>query len=321
MTQEGRIQLYQLALLKLAQHANVAHLIKEDTPIATITEWIIESRDSDRTAELRKNEELEERFQQPIPMLLACPSCGERHIDKGEFATKSHHTHSCQHCGHTWRPALVPTVGVQFLPGFKNSTSTETWSEAIRRGAPGAAWIEYAKNRLQIIHAYSQHDGWGLCNREGPTTNELAKINCPECRYIAEQRIASGMDKVTTPDTPAFKHVPFERVAAQSDAADVLQHAIQYAKMRGTFAKCNVEKKEEELVAAVERMLENREKVATTRITDSDEVFQLPRLIHRWVGRDQDETMCGLITAETVTRNKDLVTCKKCRELTPEKLR
>ena len=67
----------------------------------------------------------------PIPMRLPCPGtvpdghgglrvCGELHIDVGEFATKAHHTHSCQSCGLTWRPAVVATVGVQFLPGFKN---------------------------------------------------------------------------------------------------------------------------------------------------------------------------------------------------------
>jgi len=55
-----------------------------------------------------------------IPMLLWCPECGKRHIDEGEFATKIHHTHSCQYCGLTWRPAVVPTCGVQFLPGFKS---------------------------------------------------------------------------------------------------------------------------------------------------------------------------------------------------------
>ena len=57
----------------------------------------------------------------PIPMLLWCPICGERHIDEGEFATKPHHTHACQHCGTPWRPAIVTTVGVQLLPGFKNA--------------------------------------------------------------------------------------------------------------------------------------------------------------------------------------------------------
>lgn len=59
--------------------------------------------------------------EQPVPMVLTCPACGERHIDVGEFATKAHHTHACQGCGIVWRPAIVPTVGVQFLPGFKDS--------------------------------------------------------------------------------------------------------------------------------------------------------------------------------------------------------
>jgi rubredoxin len=57
---------------------------------------------------------------EPIPMVLHCPECKERHIDEGDFAMKPHHTHSCQSCGLTWRPAIAATVGVQFLPGFKN---------------------------------------------------------------------------------------------------------------------------------------------------------------------------------------------------------
>lgn len=60
----------------------------------------------------------------PLPMFLTCPICNERHIDEGEFVTKVHHTHSCQKCGLTWRPAVAPTVGVQFLPGFKSANKT-----------------------------------------------------------------------------------------------------------------------------------------------------------------------------------------------------
>jgi rubredoxin len=56
----------------------------------------------------------------PIPMILICPGCCARHIDTGLFATKPHHTHACQVCGLVWRPALVDTVGVKFLPGFKD---------------------------------------------------------------------------------------------------------------------------------------------------------------------------------------------------------
>ena len=57
----------------------------------------------------------------PIPMLIWCPECGTRHVDRGIYATKSHHTHACQECGCVWRPAVVATVGVQFLPGFKDT--------------------------------------------------------------------------------------------------------------------------------------------------------------------------------------------------------
>lgn len=55
----------------------------------------------------------------PVPMRLHCPECRMLHIDV-EFATKPHHTHACQSCGNVWRPAIVPTVGVRFLPGFKD---------------------------------------------------------------------------------------------------------------------------------------------------------------------------------------------------------
>ena len=57
---------------------------------------------------------------EPVPMIMHCPMCGERHLDVGDFANKPHHTHACQECGFVWRPAIVPTVGVAFLPGFKN---------------------------------------------------------------------------------------------------------------------------------------------------------------------------------------------------------
>lgn len=67
----------------------------------------------------------------PVPMILYCPMCTERHIDQGEFETKVHHTHSCQSCGHTWRPAVVPTVGVMFLPGFKDETAATLSDEEI----------------------------------------------------------------------------------------------------------------------------------------------------------------------------------------------
>ena len=62
----------------------------------------------------------------PVPMILHCPECHARHVDAGAFATKPHHTHACQSCGFAWRPAVVPTVGVQFLPGVRDAVDGST---------------------------------------------------------------------------------------------------------------------------------------------------------------------------------------------------
>jgi hypothetical protein len=58
---------------------------------------------------------------EPVPMRLRCPQCHALHIDEGEYATKPHKTHTCQECGEHFQPALVPTVGVKFLPGCKSA--------------------------------------------------------------------------------------------------------------------------------------------------------------------------------------------------------
>lgn len=57
----------------------------------------------------------------PVDMLLWCPSCNKRHIDVGVWSERFHHSHACQYCGMVWRPAVVNTRGVEFLPGFKNT--------------------------------------------------------------------------------------------------------------------------------------------------------------------------------------------------------
>jgi rubredoxin len=74
-------------------------------------------------------------------MILTCPVCHARHYDDGEFAITPHHTHACQSCGFVWRPAIEPTVGVDFLPGFKND-DTE-----VREGATAWTLAEVARLR------------------------------------------------------------------------------------------------------------------------------------------------------------------------------
>lgn len=68
----------------------------------------------------------ETRQHDPVPMLLHCPACHIRHVDEGEWARRHHHTHACQSCGAVWRPAVVNTIGVRFLPGFKNEPEAAT---------------------------------------------------------------------------------------------------------------------------------------------------------------------------------------------------
>lgn len=94
-------------------------LIHEGTtgPVERVEQHLDPSRPVNQAYQLGQ---LRARVQEPVPMRLHCPECKMLHIDDGEFATKPHHTHACQSCGNVWRPALVATVGVRFLPGFKN---------------------------------------------------------------------------------------------------------------------------------------------------------------------------------------------------------
>lgn len=94
----------------------------------------------DALDQLKDAREIVNRLERPVHMRLTCPDCGVLHVDEGEFETKPHHTHACQHCGAVWRPAIVHTVGVRFLPGFRDEFSKpqKVWrgSTALERTCP-----------------------------------------------------------------------------------------------------------------------------------------------------------------------------------------
>ena len=56
---------------------------------------------------------------EPIDRVLHCPACGMQHIDAPKdhplnpWLNPPHRSHLCHGCGHIWRPADVPTNGVQ----------------------------------------------------------------------------------------------------------------------------------------------------------------------------------------------------------------
>lgn len=53
----------------------------------------------------------------PIDMVLYCPRCRAQHIDAPEpesnWTNPPHRSHLCRFCSFVWRPADIPTRGVQ----------------------------------------------------------------------------------------------------------------------------------------------------------------------------------------------------------------
>jgi hypothetical protein len=103
--------------------------------------------------------EIHPRFAAPVDMVLFCPRCGTQHVDAPEdvdlfrstmlqigglreanpkpWTNPPHKSHLCHTCGCIWRPADVPTNGVQALKtrgandsamGVRNH-AVETWTD------------------------------------------------------------------------------------------------------------------------------------------------------------------------------------------------
>jgi len=78
---------------------------------------------------IRKAAPTQQVIERPIDMVLFCPACGTQHIDASEYerdlgkgntsrtndvwTNPPHRSHLCSSCGHIWRPADVPTNGVE----------------------------------------------------------------------------------------------------------------------------------------------------------------------------------------------------------------
>jgi len=80
---------------------------------------------------------------EPVDMVLHCPACGLQHIDApdertADWKNEPHRSHLCHGCGHIWRPADVPTNGVQAVktPGKADSPIATALPDA----ADAARW-------------------------------------------------------------------------------------------------------------------------------------------------------------------------------------
>jgi predicted house-cleaning noncanonical NTP pyrophosphatase (MazG superfamily) len=80
-------------------------------------------------ASVRKSEKREEKgrftnivmaLDAPEPLILHCPKCGTKHVDKGIWGTtRIHRTHLCSGCGELWKPFAHATVGVEDVAVYK----------------------------------------------------------------------------------------------------------------------------------------------------------------------------------------------------------
>lgn len=132
----------------------------------------------------------------PIPITLWCPN-GHRHVDKGAFEAKPHHTHSCQVCGITWRPAVVDTVGVLYLPGFKDDEPRPA-SEPRRHRTP-------AQKRERRLATLRRRQEWLASKGEAASNFDRAEESA--LRWALEQlkaRVLTYDIVIDVQHTPAF---------------------------------------------------------------------------------------------------------------------
>lgn len=101
-----------------------------DSPHASVLQKAMDNRIAYRWGwenALEQNSHEPVKQDSPIDMVLHCPACGLQHIDAPEarkfpafgpgmdvepWTNPPHRSHLCHGCGHTWRPADVPTNGV-----------------------------------------------------------------------------------------------------------------------------------------------------------------------------------------------------------------
>lgn len=99
------------------------------------------------------------------PMILHCPECGHQHIDRDEWATKSHHKHLCEKCGNVW-DVFVESIGVVAKDSLldKLFSSFKMW-----RKFRGGQWYRVCE------HPHIQ-GGWMIWTRELLADKSLYQI-------------------------------------------------------------------------------------------------------------------------------------------------
>lgn len=148
--------------------------------VARVTEPMVSAMEKTGDDLIERMERHQERVQRlfdklaasqvavPIPMILLCPACGKQHIDAPEtrdvpsgdgfaevadWTNPPHRSHLCHACGCIWRPADVPTVGVERI---ESRGSADTWDVA----AAPAVVIDLGQVFLDAINKAVAENTW-----------------------------------------------------------------------------------------------------------------------------------------------------------------
>ena len=119
----------------------------------------------------------------PIDMLLYCPNCGVQHIDRPDtpedgadwndpeiaWANPPHRTHLCHACGCTWRPADVPTNGVEAIKTEGENDSWKVPHDLYKDGDDDIPGVICDRNG-QVTLDLCKRCGKGEAQLDGPCT-------------------------------------------------------------------------------------------------------------------------------------------------------
>lgn len=120
----------------------------------------------------RKGSKLQAVEPAPVDMVLYCPECGLQHIDEpGEHWTNPpHRSHLCHRCGHTWRPADVPTNGVAAIK-TKGRKDTPWTGVQASKAEPGEC--------VRPVLPRHSYNAYGICDHCGKREDSMTAYSFP----------------------------------------------------------------------------------------------------------------------------------------------
>jgi hypothetical protein len=125
-----------------------------------------------------------------VEMVLHCPKCGLQHVDAPEtrevfhgdsgpvevadWANPPHRSHLCHGCGHIWRPADVPTNGVQAVKTTGNADSPIATPAPTVQAETGEAITDAASDVLSERARQIGAEGWTPAHNDQYKHGDLA---------------------------------------------------------------------------------------------------------------------------------------------------